>query len=154
MTPISNQPCRKTEPIRWCRTRLQLALFVTCILLMGNGARAECAAHDVLQRHLPRAGNVATAPVLRVPQLQQQKDSTNSEKPGDKMAGLRQRPDCAYCSFLVLLRTVVTTGTVTRFRVLKLVAIRTETSSGSRRLGLLAHLNRGYLPRYSFRRND
>ena len=144
MTPISNQPSRKTEPIRWCRTRLLLALFVTCILLMGNGARAECAAHDVLQRHLPRAGNVATAPVLRVPQLQQQKDSTNS--------GSLEIESWVCDSDQTVL--VVTTGTVTRFRVLKLVAIRTETSSGSRRLGLLAHLNRGYLPRYSFRRND
>ena len=78
MTPISNQPSRETEPIRWCRTRLLLALFVTCILLMGNEARAECSAHDVLQKHLSGAGNVATAPVLRVPQLQQQKDDTYS----------------------------------------------------------------------------
>jgi hypothetical protein len=84
MTPISNQPsretepiqCRETEPIQWCRTRLLMTLFVMCILLMGNGARAECSAHDVLQRHLSRAGHVATAPVLRVPQ--QQKDNTNS----------------------------------------------------------------------------
>jgi hypothetical protein len=77
MTPISNRQSKETEPIRWCRTCL-LALFVTCILLMGSGARAECSAHDVLQRHLSRAGNVATAPMPRVPQLQQQKDRTNS----------------------------------------------------------------------------
>ena len=133
MTPISNQPCRKTEPIRWCRTRLQLALFVTCILLMGNGARAECAAHDVLQRHLPRAGNVATAPVLRVPQLQQQKDSTNS-------GSLEIESWVCDSDLTVLLvhswySEVVTTGAVTRFRVLKSVAIRTETSSGNRRRG-------------------
>ena len=78
MTPISNRQSKETEPIRWCRTKLLLALSVTCILLMGSGARAECSAHDVLQRHLSRAGNVATAPMPRVQQLQQQKDRTNS----------------------------------------------------------------------------
>jgi hypothetical protein len=78
MTPISNRQSIETEPIRWCRTQLLLALSVTCILLMGSAARADCPAHDVLQRHLSRAGNVATAPVPRVSQLQQQKDRTNS----------------------------------------------------------------------------
>jgi hypothetical protein len=78
MTPIShlNRPSRETEPFRWCRTRLLLALFVTGILLMSNGARAECSAHDALQRHLSRAGDVATAPVLRLPHFQERKDST------------------------------------------------------------------------------
>ena len=116
MTRIShsNRPSGETEPDQLCRPRLLLMLFVTTILLMANGARAEWA-HDALQRRLSRADAVLV-------------HSWYSE--------------------------VVTIGTVTRFRVLKLVAIRTETSSGSRRLGLLAHRNRGYLLRYSFPRKD
>jgi len=76
MSPILhvNRPSGETEPVRRYRARLLLALFVTSILLMANGARAECSARDVLHTHLLGAGDVAAAPVLGLSHFQ--KDST------------------------------------------------------------------------------
>jgi len=53
----SNRPSGETEPDQLCRPRLLLMLFITTILLMANGARAEWA-HDALQRRLSRADAV------------------------------------------------------------------------------------------------